>query len=154
MGDTNIKKAAPKADDPFLRGDRFTSPEKRAASMAGLRPWGKDNPPPRSPGRPKRDNQLIATIERELAKKVPGDAHGRNFRTLLVQSLVRLACKGGSNSVDAARLIFDRVLGRCPTAEEINGQLPTTIIVQIARNTPRDFSAERAIDDDDTTTLQ
>jgi hypothetical protein len=58
---------------------------------------------------------------------------------------VRKAVKG---DIDAAKLVFDCLLGRVRTFEEITDTPPSQVVVQIVRNQPRDWTAEGIERDD------
>jgi hypothetical protein len=114
----------------------------RARSLANLRPFAPGHPPTKGSGRPKKDHKLLRELSRALADKVPNDPQGRNFRRLVMQALVKAAAKG---SVDAIRTIFERECGRVRDQDE--PIFPSSIVVNVLRNTPRTFAASD-IDDD------
>lgn len=57
----------------------------------------------------------------------------------MCEALTRKAAKG---DVDAARLIFERLLGKVRTAEELENLPPSLIVVNVNRNRERDFALE------------
>jgi hypothetical protein len=114
----------------------------RARSLANLRPFVPGHPPTVGAGRPRKDHKLLRELSRALADKVPGDPQHRNFRRLIVQALIKAAAKG---NVDAMKVILDREVGRVRDQDE--PIFPSSIIVNIHRNTPRVFQASDRDDD-------
>jgi hypothetical protein len=116
----------------------------RARSLANLRPFAPGHPPTAGAGRPKKDHRLLRELSRALRDLVPNDPQGRNFYRLVVQALVKQAAKGNT---DAMKIILDRQVGRVCDVDE--PERPTSIVVNVLRNQPRDF-ADRDRDNDDT----
>jgi hypothetical protein len=105
----------------------------RARSLANLKPF-RPGHSVKSPGRPRKNHILERELERALKLKVPSDPQGRSFYRLICESIARQAAKG---SVEHARLIFDRTLGRVRDVDE--PVYPTSIVVNVVRNQERDF---------------
>ncbi len=83
-------------------------------------PFGPDNPPPRSPGRPKKD-AWVTELEARLEDP--------RLRQAIADRLVRIVLKGGDQAaIRAAELIQDRVAG--PLTQRIEAAMgPRQIII-------------------------
>jgi hypothetical protein len=83
-------------------------------------PFGPDNPPPRSPGRPKKDAWLYELEQR------PEDPR---MRQAIADRILKIALKGSEKAaLQAAQLIQDRVAG--PVTQRIEAEVvPRQIIV-------------------------
>lgn len=99
-------------------------------------PFGADNPPPRSPGRPKKD-AWIAELEQRLEDP--------RMRQALADRILKIALKGGEKAaLQAVQLIQDRVAG--PLTQRLEAEIvPRQIIVvgtkQVAPELPPEVLA-------------
>ena len=92
--------------------------------------WSDDNPPPKSPGRPKKDAWLA---------ELEGRLEDPRVRQALADKLLRTALTGGERaSLRAINLIQDRVAGPLSQSLIADIKIKSGVLVAPAAMSPRD----------------